>query len=67
MLRSALSVTNTAGAGQDSFFLILDVHSCCARCGRFIIDDLVTLKEAHGLLALAKKGLAQVLGSAVQV
>lgn len=37
----------------------LDPVCLPARCGRFITDDLVTLKEAHGLLALAKKGLAQ--------
>jgi len=29
------------------------------RCGRFIVDSLVTVEEVHGLLNLAKKGLAK--------
>jgi len=30
-----------------------------AKCGRFVMDDLVTIDEAHKLLVLAKKGLAK--------
>ena len=30
-----------------------------AKCGRFVVDDLVTVEEAHKLLVLAKKGLAK--------
>merc|ERR1719208_563725 len=30
-----------------------------AKCGRFVVDDLVTVEEAHKLLALAKKGLSK--------
>lgn len=30
-----------------------------SKCGRFITDDLITVSEAHKLLALAKKGLAK--------
>ena len=30
-----------------------------AKCGRFVVDDLVTVEEAHKLLILAKKGLAK--------
>lgn len=37
----------------------LDPVCLPARCGRLIIDSLVSLEEAHGLLVLAKKGLAQ--------
>ena len=27
-----------------------------AKCGRMVLDGVVTEKEAHGLLAIAKKG-----------
>lgn len=37
----------------------LDPVCLPARCGRFIMDSLVTVEEAHGLLILAKKGLSQ--------
>ena len=30
-----------------------------AKCGRFVVDDLVSVEEAHKLLVLAKKGLAK--------
>lgn len=30
-----------------------------AKCGRFIVDDLVTVEEAHQMLSLAKKGLSK--------
>ena len=40
---------------------IQDINPVClpARCGRFIMDDLVTVAESHKLLALAKKGLSK--------
>jgi len=40
---------------------IQDLEPVClpAKCGRFIVDDLVTLDEAHKLVALAKKGLSK--------
>jgi len=40
---------------------IQDLEPVClpAKCGRFIIDELVTVPEAHKLLNLAKKGLAK--------
>ena len=37
----------------------LDPVCLPARCGRMISDAIVTEAEAHGLLNLAKKGLAQ--------
>jgi len=37
----------------------LDPVCLPARCGRMIQDSVVSLQEAHGLLALAKKGLGQ--------
>lgn len=30
-----------------------------AKCGRFVVDDLVSVEEAHKLLVIAKKGLAK--------
>ena len=40
---------------------IQDINPVClpARCGRFIVDDLVSVSDAHKLLEIAKKGLAQ--------
>ena len=37
----------------------LDPVCLPARCGRMISDDIVTEAEAHALLNLAKKGLAE--------
>ena len=40
---------------------IQELSEACvpAKCGRFVVDDLVTVDEAHKLLVLAKKGLAK--------
>jgi len=40
---------------------IQELSEACvpAKCGRFVVDDLVTVEEAHKLLVLAKKGLAK--------
>jgi len=40
---------------------IQDLEPVClpAKCGRFIIDELVSVDEAHKLLSLAKKGLSK--------
>ena len=40
---------------------IQDLNPVClpAKCGRFIVDDLVSEAEAHKLLDIAKKGLAK--------
>lgn len=41
----------------------LDPVCLPSRCGRFVMDNLVTEREAHSLLDLAKKGLAMGGGS----
>jgi len=37
----------------------LDPVCLPAKCGRFIMDDLISVEEAHKMLALAKKGLSK--------
>ena len=58
-LEKTRSVSMLCSPAYKAEIQALDPVCLPARCGRMISDDIVTEAEAHALLNLAKKGLAQ--------